>query len=230
MNAPGPLYLIAAGTLAAAAYVLWSNNQGVTYDPGAAGDGGVTDAGGSGGGFLMDMVNSVNSSVQNAFSDPASAVGNSNVQAFLRMIRVGEGTAGPNGYTTLFGGGQFSSFSAHPNVRNPFFNPRTQKMDISTAAGAYQINYPTWTDIQAALSLPDFSPASQDIGACWLIQRDGALADVVNGAVDAAISKCAGTWASLAGSSSGQRQLTLAQDETNFASFGGVQTDAGSGA
>ncbi|WP_260431107.1 glycoside hydrolase family 24 protein [Burkholderia stagnalis] len=221
MNAPGPLYIIAAGALAAAAYMAWSNGSAsVTYDPTAADGGSATDAG-SGGGILTDMVNNVASNVQNAFTDPASAVGNTNVQAFLRMVRVGEGTAGPNGYTTLFGGGQFSDMSRHPNIKV------TRGGYTSTAAGAYQILYSTWLEAQAALGLPDFSPASQDLAACWLIKRRGALADVQNGAVATAIGKCNKEWASLAGSPYGQPTLTLAQDEANFASFGGVQTDAG---
>lgn len=215
MNAPGPLYVIAAGTLAAAAYVWWTNSQATAADTG------------SGGGFFTGLVDSMTSGVQNAFTDPATATTNANVQAFLRMIRVGEGTSGPNGYTTLFGGGQFSDMSAHPNVRVPFRNPATGKMDYSTAAGAYQINYPTWQTIQAALNLPDFSQTSQDLAAAWLIKNDGALADVQNGAVDTAIAKTNKTWASLPGSPYGQPTVTLAQAENNFAAYGGVQTDAG---
>lgn len=219
-KAPGPLYVIAAGTLAAAAYVWWINSQAVSQD---AGDGSETDAGASGG-FFTGILDSMNSGFQNAFSDPASALANTNVQAFLRMVRVGEGTSGANGYTTLFGGGQFADMSKHPDVRVPFGST------YSTAAGAYQINYPTWLDIQAALSLPDFSAASQDIAACWLIKRAGALADVINGAVDSAISKCNKVWASLPGAPYGQPTRTLAQAENDFAAWGGVQTDAGASA
>jgi len=219
MNAPGPLYIIAAGALAAAAYVVWANDgTSVTYDPNAADGGSATD---TGGGFFTDMVSNLNSSVQNAFTDPESALSNTNVQAFLRMVRVGEGTSGPNGYNTLFGGGQFSDMSRHPNVKV------TRNGYTSTAAGAYQILYSTWLEAQAALGLPDFSPASQDRAACWLIKRRGALADVQNGAVATAIGKCNKEWASLAGSPYGQPTLSLAQDETNFAAYGGVQTDAG---
>ncbi|MCX5545692.1 glycoside hydrolase family 104 protein [Paraburkholderia sp. CNPSo 3076] len=217
MKGPGPLYLIAAATLAAAAYVWWTNSQATPAD--MTGDGTETDTGATGG-FFTGILDSMNSGFQNAFSDPASALANSNVQAFLRMVRVGEGTSGANGYTTLFGGGQFSDMSKHPDVRVPFGST------YSTAAGAYQINYPTWLDIQAALSLPDFSAASQDIAACWLIKRAGALADVENGAVDSAISKCNKVWASLPGAPYGQPTRTLAQAETDFASYGGVQTDA----
>ncbi|MFX1803526.1 glycoside hydrolase family 104 protein [Paraburkholderia sp. A1RO-5] len=213
MNAPGPLYLIAAGTLAAAAYVWWSNSQ-----AGAADSSNSTD-----GGFFTGLADNMISGVQNAFTDPVTATQNANVQAFLRMIRVGEGTSGPNGYTTLFGGGQFTDLSKHPNIAV------TRNGYTSTAAGAYQILYGTWLEAQAALGLPDFSPASQDLAAAWLIKRRGALADVQNGAVDTAIAKCNREWASLPGSPYGQPTVTLAQAETNFAAYGGVQTDAGVG-
>lgn len=218
MKAPGPLYIIAAATLGAAAFVWWQNSQAGSADSG--------DGGGSvslGGFNLSDMVESVTSSVQNSFTDVASSVSNPNVQAFLSMIRIGEGTADANGYSEFFGGSHFSDFSKHPNVAH------TAGGYTSTAAGAYQILYSTWTEAQAALSLPDFSPASQDLAAVWLIKRRGALADVINGAVDAAIAKCNREWASLAGSPYGQPVLSLAQDENNFAAAGGVQTDAGAG-
>ncbi|WP_255219021.1 glycoside hydrolase family 24 protein [Paraburkholderia kururiensis] len=219
MKGPGPLYLIAAGTLAAAAYVWWQNSQAQAADTG----GGFSVDTGSSGGFFTGLVDSMTSSVQNAFTDPVTALANSNVQAFLKMIRVGEGTAGPNGYRTFFGGSLFTDMSRHPNVAH------TAGGYTSTAAGAYQMLYSTWTEAAAACGLTDFSPQSQDIAACWLIKRRGALADVQNGAVDTAIGKCNREWASLAGSPYGQPTLTLAQDESNFAAFGGVQTDAGTG-
>jgi lysozyme len=103
-----------------------------------------------------------------------------NVQAFLTLVRTGEGTTGPNGYRTLFGGGLFDSFADHPNIAV------TRGTLTSTAAGAYQILYRTWLEAKAALGLTDFSPASQDAAAIWLIQRRGALADVQAGRFDSA--------------------------------------------
>ncbi|WP_081636277.1 glycoside hydrolase family 104 protein [Pandoraea sp. SD6-2] len=159
------------------------------------------------------------SQVGNIFTSVASAIADPNVQAFLTLIRTGEGTLGPNGYSTLFGGGTFNSFADHPNIRV------TRGSLTSTAAGAYQILYGTWLEMQAAYGLTDFSPASQDIAAVGLIKRRGALADVIAGRFDAAITKCNKEWASLPGSPYGQPTLTLARAHDVLASAGGVQID-----
>ncbi len=37
-------------------------------------------------------------------------------QKLLQTIRYAEGTAGPQGYQTLFGGGTFSDLSKHPDT------------------------------------------------------------------------------------------------------------------
>lgn len=203
-KAPGPLYLIAAGTLAAAAYVWWKNGQ-------ASGDGSGFD--------VTGLVDDMTSSVTNVFTSAPASVANANVQAFLMMIRIGEGTAGPQGYTTFFGGGQFSDLSKHPNVAH------TAGGYTSTAAGAYQFLYSTWQQLQAQYSLPDFSPASQDIAAVGLIKQQGALADVLAGRIATAIGKCNRIWASLAGSPYGQPTLTMADDLANYVSNGGTLTD-----
>ncbi|USX03825.1 glycoside hydrolase family 24 protein [Paraburkholderia fungorum] len=215
MKGPGPLYIIAAGTLAAAAYVWWTNSQALSADTG--GDGTDGSAGDTSGftGIFSDMT----SSISNAFTSVAGAVNDPNVRAFLSMIRVGEGTAGPNGYTTFFGGSQFSDLSKHPNVAH------TAGGYTSTAAGAYQFLYSTWQQIAAQYGLTDFSPASQDIGAVALIKQDGALADVLAGRIATAIGKCNRTWASLAGSPYGQPTLTMADDLANYVNAGGNLTD-----
>ncbi len=116
---------------------------------------------------------------------------NNNVRAFLLMIRRCEGTAGPDGYRTMFTGKLFSDFSKHPNIAN------SANGYTSTAAGAYQFLYSTWKDLQRSLLLPDFSPASQDAGAVELIRRRGALDDVIAGDIATAVDKCAKEWASL---------------------------------
>jgi lysozyme len=209
MKAPGPLYLIAAGTLAAAAYVWWTNSQASAADTG--GDGGTFD--------LTGILGDMTSGVSNIFTSVPGAVSDPNVRAFLAMIRVGEGTAGANGYRTFFGGSTFSDMSRHPNVAH------TGGGYTSTAAGAYQMLYTTWLEAQAALGLPDFSPASQDLAAVWLIKRRGALADVIAGRIATAIGKCNKEWASLAGSPYGQPTLTMADDLANFVNAGGNLTD-----
>jgi lysozyme len=210
---PGPLYIIAAGTLAAAAYVWWTNSQAVPTDTTGTDGTGSTDSGSTSDttGIFGDMT----SSISNVFTSVSDAVNDPNVRAFLWMIRTGEGTANANGYTTFFGGSHFSDLSKHPNVAH------TGGGYTSTAAGAYQFVYGTWTEAQAALGLPDFSPASQDLAAVWLIKRRGALADVLAGRIATAIGKCNKEWASLAGSPYGQPTLTIADDLAAYVNAGG---------
>lgn len=154
-------------------------------------------------------------------SDEVTAVSSdANVQAFLQMIRIGEGTAGPNGYRTLFGGGLFDSFADHP--RRAITARLGGKPITSTAAGAYQFLSTTWDECKRALSLPDFSPDSQDRAAVFLIGRRRALEDVRAGRFEAAVSKCAKEWASLPGSPYGQPVKTLAQARQAYEDNGGT--------
>jgi len=143
-----------------------------------------------------------------------------NVQAFLAMIRVGEGTAGAEGYRTLFGGELFWTYADHP--RKLVTRLAGDRMITSSAAGAYQILEGTWNDVAPRLELPDFSPQSQDVAAVALIRRRGALADVREGRFEDAVAKCAKEWASLPGSPYGQPTITLARARDVYAAWGGV--------
>jgi muramidase (phage lysozyme) len=80
-------------------------------------------------------------------------------QGLLRAIRAGEGTAGPKGYQTMFGGGTFNDLSRHPDrvIRSGGY--------ASAAAGAYQFLPGTWNEVAGRLGLKDFSPRSQDVAA-----------------------------------------------------------------
>ena len=149
-------------------------------------------------------------------TDYKALLQNPNVKAFLHTIRVGEGTADDDGYRRMFTGKMFDDFSQHPNIVN-----RSGSLS-STAAGAYQFLKRTWDECQQALSLPDFSPASQDLAALFLIERRGALQDVIEGRLSAAISKCNREWASLPGSTYGQPTRTLAQATQTYRSAGGT--------
>ncbi|MQY50829.1 glycoside hydrolase family protein [Rhodocyclus tenuis] len=136
------------------------------------------------------------------------------------MIRNAEGTAGRDGYRTLFGGGLFDDYSDHP--RRKVTATLGGRQITSTAAGAYQFLAGTWDEARAALSLPDFSPASQDQAAAWLIRRRGALTDVYAGRLDTALAKCAKEWASLPGSPYGQPTISSAKARQLFADAGGT--------
>lgn len=156
-----------------------------------------------------------------------------NEAAFLRMIRHAEGTAGPNGYRTMFGGSLFSSFADHPRIAKQFTDKAGRKLWTS-AAGAYQFmavspipggkstKVDTWDRIAAKLGLSDFGPASQDAAALELIREAGALADVRAGRFDAAVSKVRGIWASMPGAGYAQPEKSLLSLRGVYAQAGGV--------
>ena len=150
----------------------------------------------------------------------SAALADPNLQAFLRVIRAGEGTADDDGYRRHFGGELFESFADHP--RRAITKGMAGKSYTSTAAGAYQFLQGTWGECAQALGLSDFSPASQDLAAVFLIDRRGALADVLAGRIEAAIARCAKEWASLPGSPYGQPTRSLAQALATYAEWGGV--------
>ena len=152
------------------------------------------------------------------------ALGNANVQAFLRVIRDCEGTPDDAGYRRHFGGELFDSFDRHPG--RAITKPHGGKALTSTAAGAYQFLSGTWAECQQALWLPDFSPASQDLAAVFLVRRRGALDMVIAGQFEDAISGCAKEWASLPGSPYGQPVKTMAHCKAVYERWGGKYAPA----
>lgn len=146
------------------------------------------------------------------------ALENQNVRAFLRAIRLGEGTSDARGYRRLVGGGEFSSYIDHPNRLVAI-----QRYGVkSTAAGAYQIIHRTWKNLSLQYGFGDFSPSSQDEAAVALVREKGALDDVIAGRVETAVAKCAPVWASLPGSTAGQRTETLAAVVGVYQQHGGT--------
>jgi muramidase (phage lysozyme) len=137
-----------------------------------------------------------------------------NLRAFLRMLRVGEGTTDEDGYRRHFGGELADSLADHP--RKVVTKKLGAKTYRSSAFGAYQHLTQTWDECKAALDLPDFSPASQDVAAVFLIRRRKALEDVLAGRIEKAIIKCNREWASLPGSPYGQPVQTMAQALGDF--------------
>jgi lysozyme len=155
-----------------------------------------------------------------------------NLRAFLDALTIGEGTAGPEGYRILYGGGRFSSFDDHPaelgwaGVRLSDAQCRGAGLAppcVSTAAGRYQITRTTWRRLKKKLSLVDFGPDSQDAAAVELIREQGALADIERGDVASAVSKVRRVWASLPGANyAGQRSVALSIVQQAFVNAGGV--------
>ena len=147
----------------------------------------------------------------------ASMLQNSNVKAFLLMIRKGEGTLGANGYKMLFGGQLFASYADHPRII-------VKKSGYtSSAAGAYQFLSKTWDETANVMGLTDFSPLNQDLGALGRIAIRGALDDVLAGRFELAVKKCAKEWASLPFSPYGQPTQTIAAARDFYKNNGGVE-------
>lgn len=141
--------------------------------------------------------------------DPASSDADTmaRVEALLAVIRSFESNGD---YQAIVGGGQFSDFSQHPHILvSLVINGNTVK---STAAGAYQINYPTYTDFAGRLGLSDFSPATQDAIAYAILVSTGAVTSLAAGDVQGAFNQAASRWASLPGSTAGQnpKSMTIA--------------------
>lgn len=150
-------------------------------------------------------------------ADLKAAAENPNVSAFLRAIRLGEGTGDELGYYRIVGGQTFTDDSVHPHVK--VFLPKYNV--YSTAAGAYQIIFPTWTGLCKQYSFPDFTPESQDQAAVALIYEKHALDDAMCGRLDEAVQKCSSIWASLPGSTAGQRTENYDAVENEYLSHGG---------
>lgn len=121
-------------------------------------------------------------------------------------------------YFTFYGGGRFEGTADHPTItgeRQPVRLPERfcraagfKGACYSTAAGAYQINVPTWRDFRKAGQwgprLPDFSPASQDEAARRILLATGAVARLDAGDLPGAVRLASSRWASLPGSTAGQ--------------------------
>ena len=143
-----------------------------------------------------------------------------NVKAFLDTIRWCEGTEGELGYRMLFGyhprvrpKNLFSDFSKHPNkaIRLPSGKDERGKTTYitSTAAGAYQILYRTYLDVNRKIIIKDFTPETQDKIAIQLIKQRGALDEVLRGEIEKAVFLCQNEWASLPNSKYGQPTKTI---------------------
>lgn len=158
-----------------------------------------------------------------------AAMRDTNVPAFLSLIAYSEGTdqrADP--YRVCYSYRHtIESFADHPAVTGEW---RGEPLDslgpayvgkVSTAAGRYQIIKPTWLSCKRALGLADFSPASQDAAAVYLVKRRGALDAVQAGDIERAVYLCRAEWASLPGNEAGQPQRRLASLIDAYSAAGG---------
>lgn len=146
---------------------------------------------------------------------------NPNRKAFLDTIAFSEGVrtgqhplTQRDGYDVIVTGVDgpelFTDFAAHPfaHGRPPKIVNRAGLK--STAAGRYQFLVGDWDHYRHALSLPDFSPASQDLWAIQLIRERGALPLIDGGQFALAVARCCNLWASLPGAGYGQHENRMA--------------------
>lgn len=189
--------------------------------------------------------------IQDAISDLGAEVGaidgenanmqqldiNANVRAFLETIKLCEGTKNAGEYACLYGSTPsnprtFEGFADHPRIVSRI---SASDQRWTSAAGAYQFmavspipgggstRVNTWDTLKARLSLPDFSPASQDAAAVELLRECGALGRLQVGDLAGAVSRARRIWASLPGANyAGQGMRTMGQVQAWYSSSGGV--------
>jgi len=168
-----------------------------------------------------------------------------NVKAMQEVIAHAEGTLrAKDPYRVVFGYGHtiagrdkilgtFDDFLDHPTATGEWRGVRLPpemcrragiKSGIcrSTAAGKYQIIWPTWRGCKAKLSLPDFSPMSQDAAAVSIMRDCGGYLLIEAGRFEEAVLKMSGQWASLPGKDEGQPERPMAELRAVYLKNGGV--------
>lgn len=113
---------------------------------------------------------------------PVSPDNHAQITAFLAVIRAGESS---NNYYAKVGGGNIGSLATYPTWAG---------VGNSHAVGAYQFEPETWNECAAGLNLTDFSMASQDAAAVFLIQRRGAYQAVLDGNIASACDLLKNEW------------------------------------
>lgn len=178
---------------------------------------------------LADQAESLVNQITQSTADVPLDVATANINAGLALLKQSEGAD----YRTCYAYRHtIADLSEHPAITGEWngevladamcaragFRPGCK----STAAGAYQINRPTWVGVRDALGLPDFSEASQDAAAIELIRRRGALEALKAGDVGTFVSRCRNEWASLPGNYAGQGQRAMSQLVAWYQTAGGT--------
>jgi len=166
-------------------------------------------------------------------SSVSSAADDTQVKAFQAVIGYSEGTdKEPDAYRVCYGYRHvIQSFADHPAITGEWRGEDISAIGtryvgmVSTAAGRYQINKPTWLDCKRALGLTDFTPDSQDRAMVYLVDKRGkALQAIQAGQLDKAVELCAKAklWASFPGDGAGQGERKLSSLRVAFTDNGGA--------
>lgn len=145
----------------------------------------------------------------NANSKPEDLIRDPRVRAMRDTIAFAEGTRGNGDYSRVVNGRVIGPYDrSQPYDRSLVGKSNVKVSDLrnhpnllvqvgpnlrSTAAGRYQFLSGTWK----GLSMPDFSPRSQDLAAIKLMQRRGMIEPLLQGDFATAIHRGAPEWASL---------------------------------
>ena len=126
---------------------------------------------------------------------PTADLGAKRIDAFLLLLRTIEnkGITGDRAYYRAFGKNHyFMKTSDHPRQFYTGWNGKR-----STAAGAYGITEETYDWVKPKAHVIDFSPASQDQIARWLIYHYGAGSYIEQDEYHPAYAKLKARWSSL---------------------------------
>jgi muramidase (phage lysozyme) len=106
-------------------------------------------------------------------------------------------------YDVMFGGATFTNFSSHPvHTREMPSSGITRWGHTATPAGRYQINRPTFDDLQSRVGLlPDFSPEEQDQAALYMIRQALKNEPIASYDLSEVQDRLKGRWSSLRSSS-----------------------------
>ena len=139
-----------------------------------------------------------------------------NVKAFYSVVRKGESSLGPEAYSMVNGGPPITDFSRHPYAG-------LSTKQGGRAAGAPQFIPSTWQEIADRYGLPDFSPASQDLGyvGC-LLKRPGAVDALLAGRFEEAVRICRPEWTSLPGAAENRSAWDMDKARALYVSAGGL--------
>jgi len=158
------------------------------------------------------------------------ALQNTNVKAFMEMIRKCEGTSHKDGYRFMFGSTYskpvlMDNINDHPLKMFNYTDKAGKKM-LTSAAGAYQITKTTWIVLKYQLGLKDFSEHSQDLCCVELISQCNVLQKLMDGNFHEALNGCRKIWASLPNSGNNQPEKSLQTVAKYYKDAGGIVKDA----
>lgn len=147
-----------------------------------------------------------------------AAMGTANGKAWMQVVRHRESSHDDNAYFLISGGGVISSLTKYPW-------PNESTMRGWRAVGAGQFIPHTWYGLeeQYPKDCNNFGKYAQDFGIIALTAGRGALQDVLNGDLEAAITKCRKEWTSLPGAAENKR-YTMQDAWQVFKQYGGAST------